>query len=126
MYVCIYEWTCPACGELGKDFYSDENAISPYGDIWACGFVIKPKPTNTMNRYMFKDQQNIRTIPEIPNIPHIDPIEYEKDTNTIPEANDSPRPHTSSNYAASEAPSHRTELGSDDGTAHPFPDNPAD
>ena len=53
------EWTCPACGELGKDYYSDDNTISPDGDIWACGCIIKPKTINTMNRYMFKDPQKI-------------------------------------------------------------------
>ena len=78
-----------------------------------------------MNRYMFKDQKNIRTIPVIPNIPHIEPIEYGKDNNTKAEELDSPRSQNSSNYAASEAPSHRTELGSDDDTAHP-PLTPAD
>ena len=120
------EWTCPSCGEIGEDFYSDINAISPYGGIWACTFIVKPKPINTMDKYTFKDPKDIRTIPVIPNIPRIRPLAYEEDTNNLAAEDDSPRSHTSSKYAASEAPSHHTELGSDDGNGHLSTNNQAE
>ena len=112
------EWTCPACGQLGDEFYSDINAISPYGGLWACTYIIKPKPVNTIDKYTFKDPKDARTIPVIPNVPRIKPLAYEGDDHNLAEENDSPRSHTSSKYAASEAPSHHTELGSDDGDGH--------
>jgi rubredoxin len=112
------EWTCPACGELGTKFYSDVNAISPYGGLWACAFIIRPKPVNTIDKYTFKDPKSIRTIPVIPSIPRIKRLAYEGDFNELAEEDDSPRSNTSSKYAASEAPSHHTELGSDDGNGH--------
>ena len=75
---------------------------------------------------MFKDPKDIRTIPVIPSIPRIKPIAYEGDINNLAEEDDSPRSHISSKYAASEAPSHHTELGSDDGNGLPPPANQAE
>ena len=75
---------------------------------------------------MFKYHNKIRTIPNVPCIPHIEPIEYDEDKDQIAEGNDSPRSQASSRYAASDAPSYRTELGSGDGKANIPPDHPAE
>ena len=121
------EWKCPSCGTLGSENYSDENAISPYGDMWVCTYT-KPRPLNKIDRYMTKDHNLTRTIPNVPNnIPHIKPIVYEEDQEAQ-HADDaeSPRSTTSSRIAASEAPSYATELGSDDESSNQPLNQPAE